>query len=591
MKWSQKIKNCNFDILLNLALAALLLFFVFIIPPFQKPDEPYHYYKTLAYVSGNFSKDSSSELNSTFARLPELALTRIGFTNNEAYDFSQVKANLLNKSEESTTFSTTIAWWQIAYLPNVMGMLVGKFLFANSIFVALCAFFTGRLFMALCYFVTVIFLKKYVPKSFKPLFYAFVFLPMIVNQVTSFSYDGLLIILSLISFISLLQVLTKSPNRKWFFILTLSLALQQWVKPGYYLLPLMIFFLPIKGLFGSKKGFFIFLCFFLFFSYLPSIINLGTVGSNFTQDRTIFIDGRRINAGEQLEIILSNPFVFIKALIITSFYTFGNYLIQFIGILGWLTYEFPSWFYYVYVSVLLFSSYWAVKNEKNYFLTFFQWLLLLCLLFGSYVLIHLAMYLSWSEVASLVITGVQGRYFVPLLPLLFLVFHDFYLFAKQNKSLQVFLVISLFAVMSFTVFYTAKNRYYNFRTQWQNTDLVLADLEQKSQSDQSKSFSLPVSLEATASRQTTGFAIAIDHYEATQAANLLYQIRDADCQKVLLQAFVSPEDRYENAILLVKHQLLGAGEYCYQIQDVSNSPSPFQLRGEDSAFIDVLLLP
>lgn len=105
-------------------------------------------------------------------------------------------------------------------------------------------------------------------------------------------------------------------------------------------------------------------------------------------------------------------------------------------------------------------------------------------------------------------------------------------------------------------------------------------------------FSLPISLEATVSGRTTGFALATDSYEASQAAKLLYQIRDEDCQKILVQAFVSPQDRYKDGVLLVKHQLLSAGRYCYFIQDVTQSESSPQFQGtDDSAFIDILLLP
>jgi uncharacterized membrane protein len=46
----------------------------------------------------------------------------------------------------------------------------------------------------------------------------------------------------------------------------------------------------------------------------------------------------------------------------------------------------------------------------------------LLLLIGCAWLIIIAQYLSWTEVGAVLVDGVQGRYFIPLLPFLALLF-------------------------------------------------------------------------------------------------------------------------------------------------------------------------
>lgn len=590
MKWSQKIKNCNFDILLNLALAALLLFFVFIIPPFQKPDEPYHYHQALAYSLGNFSSNSEKFIDQTWTNLPQLTLVDIANHQDLRYDWKEVEKNLQRSYGNEIRYQGNIHFWNITYLPEATGLLLGRLIFPISPYQALFSFYLGRLLIAAVFFMAVLFLQRKVVKKYRALFLVSVFMPMLLNQVSAFSYDGLLIIATLFAFAALTRVFEKKDAQKWSLIFAFALIFMQWLKPGYYLLPFAIFLLPIENFSKEKKKFLFLFALYFFLAFLPFFLNFLYIRA-YAQELGSIIEGRYVNSGQQMAVFFSQPFVFVKALLITNYHVFGDYFTQGVGILGWLEYKLPSWFYYLYLLAFAVSLFVLFRKEKKYYFSPFRFIWLSGILIGSFIFIDFAMYISWSEVSSYVINGVQGRYFFPLLPFLFFFLHDAAVFLRKNFWARKVLVTMLLMAMAFTLLYSTYNRFYNLHTQWQNTDVVLADLEQKSQSDQSKSFSLPVSLEATASRQTTGFAIAIDHYEATQAANLLYQIRDADCQKVLLQAFVSPEDRYENAILLVKHQLLGAGEYCYQIQDVSNSPSPFQLRGEDSAFIDVLLLP
>ena len=71
-----------------------------------------------------------------------------------------------------------------------------------------------------------------------------------------------------------------------------------------------------------------------------------------------------------------------------------------------------------------------------------------------FIAIILALQLSWTANDSLVVVGVQGRYFLPLLPMIMLVFKD--LFYIQNQDFRFILyygnvilqICEIFAILS-----------------------------------------------------------------------------------------------------------------------------------------------
>lgn len=468
-------------VLVDIFLFLFICFFVFIIPPFQKPDEPYHYHQALAYSLGNFSSESVQMIDQTWVSLPQLTLVDIANHQDQAYDWTQVNKNLKEAYGNQVSYQNKINFWNITYLPESLGLYLGRLVFPASPYQALFSFYLGRLMIGLLFFVSVLFLQKRLPKKYQPLFFVFAFLPMLLNQVTALSYDGLLIIATLFAFAALAIIFEqKNLSKKWLGIFAGSLILMQWVKPGYYLLPFAIFLLPFEtALKSRRKRFFLFFVFF-FLSFLPIFFNFAGL-QGYAHESSYIIEGRNTNPGEQLSLLFSQPVIFIKALLITNYHVFGDYFTQGVGILGWLEYDnkFPSWFYYSYLLCIVIVLFFAYHKEKKYYFSFFRFLLLTAILFGSFLLLHLAMYLSWSEVGSLVINGVQGRYFFPLLPFLFFLLHDFILFLQKHLWARKVSLVGVFFLTAFTLLYSTYNRFYNLSNQWQNTDQVLQDLTQK----------------------------------------------------------------------------------------------------------------
>ncbi len=122
----------------------------------------------------------------------------------------------------------------------------------------------------------------------------------------------------------------------------------------------------------------------------------------------------------QFQYILTHPLAY-GMIMIHDFETNGRkYLLELMGVLGWLDIPAFAWLVYAHAGVLMAVS--CVDNSGGAAFGLRARVLALTALIGSLGLIFTLMYLWWAPVGSSTLPGMQGRYFTPLLPLLPLVF-------------------------------------------------------------------------------------------------------------------------------------------------------------------------
>jgi uncharacterized membrane protein len=127
-----------------------------------------------------------------------------------------------------------------------------------------------------------------------------------------------------------------------------------------------------------------------------------------------------------------------------------------IGVFGWTDTYLPPSIYLVFCMMIIFTSLTGGSNTRHF--NWFQRIAILGLIITITVVILTALYLYWSPVGSSTIIGVQGRYFIPFLPLLIQLPSN-YRFIKWS-FLNLILLRFLIPISLIVSLYSSLVRYY-----------------------------------------------------------------------------------------------------------------------------------
>ena len=121
---------------------------------------------------------------------------------------------------------------------------------------------------------------------------------------------------------------------------------------------------------------------------------------------------------------------------------------SYIGILGWLNVIFSGYYYLFALLVLLFFALFG--DQKNISIGWWQKSLLIMALTAILLAFSFTMYCSWTEPGAPRITNLQGRYFIPVAPLAWLVFQNKKLHLPQKFYSIIFVMFAL-VTMALTI--------------------------------------------------------------------------------------------------------------------------------------------
>ena len=144
---------------------------------------------------------------------------------------------------------------------------------------------------------------------------------------------------------------------------------------------------------------------------------------------------------------LSHPASAINVFINTLIVYGGDYISVLIGsALGWLRIKLP-WFVIDGFIIIMALSMLNKKDDKYQIKASVKfWALLLFL--GSSVLIMYSMFTGHTPIGNPTIEGVQGRYFIPLIPLLYLFFKNNWLIVDARMDRWIVTLCGLFQAMA-----------------------------------------------------------------------------------------------------------------------------------------------
>lgn len=300
----------------------------------------------------------------------------------------------------------------VAYLPYVAVLLVSRLFNINLMF----SLNFAKLLGFLCYLIMIRLSIKLMPYG-KDALAIFSLTPMIMQNTISISYDLFCIGGTFIAFAYILKISNTEHHFTWkdlSLILFLGLTLAS-VKHGIYLACaiFLVFFLIVVPKIISKPKYGLFL--------IAILVLLGLLVSLKFNDIEKLVMGGEVDTYSVHDLI-ENP-IGIMRFIIVSIITDSDMLIQgiFGGRLGWNEVVVP-WFTLIAFIVLFLLS---CLSEENHFPKKKEQIVsiitIILLVLGIYII-----FLRMTSTTTETIFGVQGRYFIPLIPL-------FICFIKNKK--------------------------------------------------------------------------------------------------------------------------------------------------------------
>ncbi len=391
---------------------------VFIIPPFQSPDEPYHFYRAFEISQGSFITQSYEEgvgsyLPRSVNTLYELSGTeRIAFNSDRKVNLEEFKDAItlpLNKEDKIFySYPNAAVYSPLQYLPQSIGIAIGSLLNLPVLFV----FYLGRLANLLTWTIIVAYAIKLMPFG-KNIIAIIGFIPICLQQAASMSSDTLLNAVALLFIAYILKYFHSKEKlyKKDTILLLLMIVFINLCKFVYFPLVFMLFLLPKESFNNNKSR----IAYIIITSLLSILITGGWLLYMNNKVGLDYAPLQGVNTGEQIKYALTNPIRYAFTIRETFYNNLDFYIKSAIGYLGWLDNILPDSIIYSFFVTLIIVSITIERSkcDKLRFLSVSIFVL-------STVLILSSLYATWTPVAQGIVDGVQGRYFIPLIPLLLL---------------------------------------------------------------------------------------------------------------------------------------------------------------------------
>jgi uncharacterized membrane protein len=312
-------------------------------------------------------------------------------------------------------FPNTVVYTPIPYVPQVLAILVGKSFNASplaQIYFARIAnlfFFLGLAYLAI----------KKTPVH-KWAFCLLCLTPTNAFQVASASVDAFTYGICFLTIAYFLYYAFGEPERlektdiAKLFALSLLAVL---CKQAYVFLPLLFLLIPRRK-FASLRAYL-----FAFSGLMAACF--GSLAAWTLAVKPIFLPYRvdiPISPDEQAAFIVGHPFNFLKIAVTDYVTQSGYYFTTFFGQLVWLDLYVPTSLTIIIFIVLMMIA--LMDKDPKIVVPKMDKTIFLAIITGTLLLISALLYMSWSPIRGDKIEGIQGRYFIPVAPLFFLLFYN-----------------------------------------------------------------------------------------------------------------------------------------------------------------------
>lgn len=408
----------------------MALCYAFLLPPGTVPDEIGHI-ETTYYYSNKLLGIEEPDAESIYVRKTDQEAIGKLQTTPTLKEYNYFILNITHRSDDTKLVKIDATkgsdnW--LLYAPAILGVTAGRLIGLNGI----TTLYAGRFFMMFVYLIFAFFAIKRVPIG-KAAMFIIVLSPMFIQQSCSYSYDAMPIELTTLFVAELFSVLyedRKMRKRDIIILSALAFVIAS-CKAGTYIPECLLLFLIPKEKYESEKqcrrmriGFLVVMILGFLINSIPYLMMVLGITEATTELQQY---SNSLNC-YTVSDVLFNPGNTVRVLI-TTFLQYIDFYFEgsFAGPLGWLNIGInPMWGYLMAGLMLLGLT--AVKDEPEY-ITKKQRVGIALALFATVAMVTAAMFVSWTGKGSTTISGIQGRYFTPIL------FYFFFLF--RGKFIKI----------------------------------------------------------------------------------------------------------------------------------------------------------
>lgn|GEM_PF-490189 len=377
---------------------------------FRAPDEERHFARALEISEGYPVSEYNEEKAAGGRELP-LVNVDLSLLERSWESYSGNKDMQLSEDTVFWDFSNLALYAPVSYIPQATGMFIARHLGLSVAGIA----YAGRLANLACITLLLFWAIRLLPFGKEALLLT-ALIPMNVFEAVTLAPDGMVVALTafMIAYVLHLRYVRSCSRRlrlaelTWLYVLAGLISLYKIVYLPFCLLYLLI---PADAFGGRKKKWF----HLLLMAALAAGLNLWWLGIC-----RRFLVTRGTDAAAQLRYVLAHPFCFFVILARTYFDNSDRWLSTMLGIsLGELNVETSGLFIFLYAILLGIKFHPAIRKSRRPERR-------VALVMGlvdaaAFILIPAGLYVQWTAVGSNIVLGLQGRYFLALLPPLYFI--------------------------------------------------------------------------------------------------------------------------------------------------------------------------
>jgi len=418
----------------------LALIYMLLLPPLSVPDEEVHLKQAYEYTSRIMGREASKH-GTVVMDKEDFHAMQMFETTPSLPEYDRLKDEILKSGRESGTIEiphTDTRAPAVVYVPGMIGILLGRILGLNGILVI----YLGRICSILFYLMTMYWFIR-LANFARAAAFVIAVLPMTVQQCCSYSYDSVVIEFVFLYLALLFRLIYEKQaiKRSQIAAYALFMILLSVCKGGMYMpLCLLTLLIPADRFYGRKKKIIFTGC--MAAAAVAAFLTTALRNVLYVVNPTAQQTADAYLAGENYGVagLLADPMEFILLSVRTLFLSGSTFLENMFGSqLGWLDINVSR--IVVYGMLLLTGlSILQMENGGSYSslsVTIRQKRMFLLVIALSAAMVFATMFISWTPRESTEIFGIQGRYFLPLLPLVLMLFHGKSITIKKDISRKI----------------------------------------------------------------------------------------------------------------------------------------------------------